>query len=176
MTLTVESHKKLVPIREAAKILGVLPNTVRRWSDRGLVPHVRQPSGHRMYDPDELARACLSFSSSMKSAIIIGIHPCDAHDIAVFASQNVLIDNPRNAVVHRHYSLTATQSLGRMVDLIISDKYNKILVRDALSWSSVDPGKVLSDLCAKHQVSLVFCNLHLAENITSKQTKSVDLC
>jgi hypothetical protein len=37
--------KRLVGITVAARIIGVHPNTLRRWADEGLVPHVHLPSG-----------------------------------------------------------------------------------------------------------------------------------
>lgn len=37
-------------LNEAAKILGVHPSTLRRWSDEGHLPSVRTEGGHRRYD------------------------------------------------------------------------------------------------------------------------------
>ncbi|QIK37327.1 IS607 family transposase [Caldichromatium japonicum] len=43
--------RKLVPIREAAKALGVSPQTLRRWEREGrLVPDERTAGGRRRYD------------------------------------------------------------------------------------------------------------------------------
>ncbi len=47
---------KLWTIAQAADYLSIHPDTLRRWTDRGLVPHVRLPSGYRRYDPAELAQ------------------------------------------------------------------------------------------------------------------------
>lgn len=38
-----------IPIGRAARLLGVHPNTLRTWTDRGLVPHLRLPSGYRRF-------------------------------------------------------------------------------------------------------------------------------
>ena len=47
---------KLLTISEAARELGVHPNTLRGWVDRGLVPAVRLPSGHRRFEPEQIER------------------------------------------------------------------------------------------------------------------------
>jgi DNA-binding transcriptional MerR regulator len=39
-----------VGITQAARILDVHPNTLRKWADEGLVPHIRWPSGYRRFD------------------------------------------------------------------------------------------------------------------------------
>ncbi|MEO5332638.1 MAG: IS607 family transposase [Magnetococcus sp. YQC-5] len=43
---------KLLPSRKAAEVLGVHPNTLRKWADAGDLKHVRTPSGQRLYDVD----------------------------------------------------------------------------------------------------------------------------
>lgn len=35
-------------------MLGVHPNTLRAWVDRGLVPAVRLPSGYRRFTPEQI--------------------------------------------------------------------------------------------------------------------------
>lgn len=42
---------RLLTIAQAAAQLGVHQNTLRGWADKGLVPTVRLPSGHRRFDP-----------------------------------------------------------------------------------------------------------------------------
>ena len=39
-----------VPSRKAAEILGMHPNTLRKYADNGLIPHFRNPAGQRLYD------------------------------------------------------------------------------------------------------------------------------
>ena len=43
-------------VAEAAETIGVSGDTVRRWSDLGLLPGYRLPSGHRRFDPHEIRR------------------------------------------------------------------------------------------------------------------------
>jgi predicted site-specific integrase-resolvase len=43
---------KWYPSRKAAQILGVHPNTLRRWADAGKIAHVRTEAGQRLYDVD----------------------------------------------------------------------------------------------------------------------------
>jgi excisionase family DNA binding protein len=40
---------RLLSIGEAARMLGVHTNTLRSWADKGLVDHVRLPSGYRRF-------------------------------------------------------------------------------------------------------------------------------
>jgi putative resolvase len=47
---------KLLTISQAAVQLGVHPDTLRAWADKGLVPVVRTPTGYRRFDPKEIAR------------------------------------------------------------------------------------------------------------------------
>ena len=39
---------------DVAKLLGVHPGTVRKWSDQGMVPTHRTQGGHRRYMRSEL--------------------------------------------------------------------------------------------------------------------------
>jgi molybdopterin-binding protein len=47
-------------ISEAAELLGVSSDTVRRWADAGRLPTVRTEQGHREVDAVELARFAAS--------------------------------------------------------------------------------------------------------------------
>ncbi len=51
-----ESPEKLLTISEAARRLGVHPNTLRTWADKGLVKTVRLPSGYRRFAVAEIER------------------------------------------------------------------------------------------------------------------------
>ncbi len=43
--------RRLVGVKEAAAVIGVSPNTIRKWADEGLIPHVRLPgSDYRRFD------------------------------------------------------------------------------------------------------------------------------
>jgi excisionase family DNA binding protein len=46
-----EKTTKLLTIAQAAERLGIHQNTLRTWADKGLVPHVRTPTGYRRFDP-----------------------------------------------------------------------------------------------------------------------------
>ena len=43
-------------VREAAKLVGVSPDTVRRWADAGRLASYRLPSGHRRFDQSKVER------------------------------------------------------------------------------------------------------------------------
>ena len=51
-----EQPRRLLSISEAARRLGVADKTLRSWADKGLVPHVRLPSGYRRFDPADIER------------------------------------------------------------------------------------------------------------------------
>ena len=44
----------LLTISEAARVIGVSVDTLRKWADDGRVPYTRLPSGHRRWAPDQL--------------------------------------------------------------------------------------------------------------------------
>lgn len=44
----------LMQVRQAARVLGVHENTVRRWEERGLLRAVRLPSGVRRFRPEDI--------------------------------------------------------------------------------------------------------------------------
>ena len=49
-------QERLLTISQAAQRLGVHPNTLRTWADKGLVPHVKLPSGYRRFTVAEVER------------------------------------------------------------------------------------------------------------------------
>lgn len=57
----------LLPVREAARSLGVHENTLRRWEERGLIRAVRLPTGVRRYRADDVA--------SLRSQMFSGFPP-----------------------------------------------------------------------------------------------------
>ncbi|MBA2276769.1 MAG: MerR family DNA-binding transcriptional regulator [Chloroflexia bacterium] len=48
--------RRLLPISKAAARLGVHPDTLRAWADRGLVAVIRTPTGYRRFEPQEIER------------------------------------------------------------------------------------------------------------------------
>lgn len=46
----------LIPIGEAARLLGVSVDTVRRWEGRGYIAAVRTPTGQRRFNRDDVER------------------------------------------------------------------------------------------------------------------------
>ena len=47
-------QQNLVGISKAAEIIGVHPNTLRKWADDGLVPHIKLQSGYRRFSVAEI--------------------------------------------------------------------------------------------------------------------------
>ena len=51
-----QEEERMLNIADAASILGVHKNTLRAWADKGLVPHVKLPSGYRRFRQSEMRR------------------------------------------------------------------------------------------------------------------------
>jgi len=58
-----------VKVQEAASILGVAPNTVRKWGATGKIPEYRHPaSDYRLYKRQELEKFLRQIDSSRNIA------------------------------------------------------------------------------------------------------------
>ena len=49
-----------VASRKAAAVLGLHPQTLRRYADQGKIPHYRNSAGQRLYDVDAYLRGAIS--------------------------------------------------------------------------------------------------------------------
>lgn len=56
-----ERRKRLLTVAQVADRLGVAPQTVRRWADRGFIPVARTPGGQRRFDAEQIE----AFAASM---------------------------------------------------------------------------------------------------------------
>ncbi len=54
----------IVGTLEAARLAGITPSSIKRWADRGLLPCVRTPGGHRRFNRFALERFLLTQSSA----------------------------------------------------------------------------------------------------------------
>jgi excisionase family DNA binding protein len=55
--MVTEQRERLLSMAEAAALLKVHPNTLRKWVDEGRVPAVRRPGGggQRRFEPEAIA-------------------------------------------------------------------------------------------------------------------------
>ena len=61
----------LLTIRQAAELLGVHPLTLRNWSEKGALPCLRTPGGHRRYRPQDLQRMLATPQENPATAVAI---------------------------------------------------------------------------------------------------------
>ncbi len=47
---------RLLTISQAAERLGVHQKTLRAWADKGLIAHMKTPTGYRLFDPADIDR------------------------------------------------------------------------------------------------------------------------
>lgn len=59
-------------ISQAAQLLGVSPDTVRRWADSGRLPVVRDPGGRRTVAGEDLAALAASMGHDHEAGTVVG--------------------------------------------------------------------------------------------------------
>jgi len=69
-SLVVSARETYVRVQEAAEILGVVPNTVRKWGAAGKIPEYRHPAnGFRLYKRAELEALLRQIESPKRSTL-----------------------------------------------------------------------------------------------------------
>jgi excisionase family DNA binding protein len=63
-----EGRTRLLNVGQAAAYLGVSPASLRKWSDRGLVPVYRTPGGQRRFSTTDLDEFMLSMREPATAA------------------------------------------------------------------------------------------------------------
>jgi len=58
---------------QAAELLGVSSDTVRRWADSGRIKAVRSAGGHRVVDGVDLARFAIALAESREPETLAGL-------------------------------------------------------------------------------------------------------
>lgn len=46
--------RDLIPVGEAAKLIGISADTLKRWEKAGRISSVRTPTGHRRFDREDV--------------------------------------------------------------------------------------------------------------------------
>ena len=63
-------RNNFVQVHAAAEILGVVPNTVRKWGAAGKIPEYRHPAnGYRLYKREELEAFLRQIQRSNKISV-----------------------------------------------------------------------------------------------------------
>ncbi len=65
-------EQKLIAITKAAGMIGVHPNTLRTWADKGIVHAVKLPSGYRRFTLEEIERVRHEMETSEPDAKTAG--------------------------------------------------------------------------------------------------------
>jgi excisionase family DNA binding protein len=61
----------LLTTSEAAAQLGIHPDTLRRWADKGDVPMFRLPNGNRMFRPSDIERVAHKLNEKRAQALTL---------------------------------------------------------------------------------------------------------
>ena len=61
--------RRYLNITEAARRLGIHPQTLRAWADKGYVDHIRMPSGYRRFDPAAIERLAAEMQVSAEGKL-----------------------------------------------------------------------------------------------------------
>jgi excisionase family DNA binding protein len=75
---------ELMQVRQAARVLGVHENTVRRWEQRGLLVAVKLPSGVRRFRREDV--------EAMREQMFSGFAPLREDDDVVAVTRTRSID------------------------------------------------------------------------------------
>jgi excisionase family DNA binding protein len=89
----VNTEKEWLSLRDAARLLGVHPGTVRSWSDKGLLPVYRTRGGHRRFKRHEVE---LWASTSRSEPVMepAGVVQTAVRNIRFKISEGRLADEP----------------------------------------------------------------------------------
>lgn len=67
--MTMSSDRaELIPIGEAARILGVSVDTLRRWESKGIIAATRTPLGQRRFATSEIERVAAGVAPTQEKA------------------------------------------------------------------------------------------------------------
>lgn len=59
---------------EAAERMGVHPDTLRRWANKGIVPVTRLQNGHRLFKPSDITREAHKLKEQ-RAQMLTRLHP-----------------------------------------------------------------------------------------------------
>lgn len=62
-------RRRLLTIGQAANRLGVHQKTLRAWADKGLVAHIKTPTGYRRFDPGDIDQLVANMRVEVKGEV-----------------------------------------------------------------------------------------------------------
>lgn len=154
---------RFIKIGEAAKILGVTPQTVRRWEREGkLSSHRKEVGDTRYYKMDEL----LGIQSQSKSSLTVAYARVSSHDQKKdLQTQSELLSSYCSA---KGWNYQLIQDLGSgmnyrkkglklLLDMILGDKISRLVVthKDRLLRFGAE---LVFALCEAKQIEVILIN------------------
>jgi DNA (cytosine-5)-methyltransferase 1 len=88
---------KLIPVHEAAEVLGVSADTIRRWHKKGLIKATLGSNGDRLFSHEEIARVQSKSSSSDKPWKVLSAPKSRISSIELFCGAGGLALGMHNA-------------------------------------------------------------------------------
>ena len=68
--MTLQKMQQLISSGEAAKLVGVSPDTLRRWAKSGRVRHVVTPSRRILFDPADIEAMYRTVDPDRESSVL----------------------------------------------------------------------------------------------------------
>lgn len=78
----------MLKIGEVAEIVGVSRSTIRTWTDRGLIKAHLTPTGHRLYDEEEIEKCIAVKNGGNDEELIKGVYTYQKDIVTALRTSN----------------------------------------------------------------------------------------